>query len=385
LAEARRDVADGQFAEAGRRLSRLSAWWPGQAEVALLLGVCERETGHTDAAVAAWSRISDSSPEAGEAGLRRGEAEMDRGRLDEAEFVFSAALRRDGPRGVDVRHDLMQLFWQEGRLDEARVLIERNWDEYRRALGPDSEPALKNLRAHLSLDLEVYAIGRAQELLDRAGAAAPGDPKVWLGRANLAARTGAYAEARRWLDRYLASRPDDPVAWATVLDLAMATEDLELAGTAVGHLAIAQLPPEHVARARAWFAAHRDDVALERTVLEEHLEREPGDTIAIERLSQLEIRAGRVARAAELRRRKTELDRARVRYADRVASDFKADARELADMAETLGRWFEARAFLTIVVKNHPGDDEARARLARLERERPDPGPGPSSPIIRAS
>ena len=361
LAEARRAVAAGRFVDARPRLARLASLWPGRADVEFSLGVCEQATGHLDDAVAAWSRVPPTSKLAEDAVLKWGEAEMDRGRLVEAEAVFQAALRLPGPRAVEIRHDLMQLFWQQGRLDEARTLIERNWDEYRRTLGPASSEAIANLRAHLSLDLEVYAIDRVQALLDRAGVTAPDDHRVWLARANLAVRSGKFDEARRWLDRCLATRPDDPVVWATVLDLALATDDVGLAEKAAGHLTTAQLPTDRNVHVRAWFAARRGDAELERTILAAHLEHEPCDTVAIERLSELEIQAGQTAHAAQLRRRKTELDRAQRLYSSRVASDFNADARELAGYAETLGRWFEARAFLAI----------RRARIASRRRRHP--------------
>jgi tetratricopeptide (TPR) repeat protein len=376
LAEAQRAVAAGRFAAAQARLARLAAWWPGQAEVELLLGVCEQGTGRTGAAVAAWSRIPPASPLAEEAALKRGEAEMDRGRLAEAEAVFQAALTRPGPRSVEVRHDLMQLFWQQGRLDEARRLIEQNWEAYRRTAGPDSSPAVSYLRAHLSLDLEVYSIDRVQVLLDAAAAAAPTDHRVGLARANLAIRCGKFDEAQRWLEPYLASRTDDPIVWTTALELALADDRLDLAASAVGHLTTAQLPPDRVVHTRAWFAARRGDRELERTILEGYLTRQPGDTVAIERLAQLEICTGRTARASEFRQRKAKLDRARRVYASKVASDFRAHARELGALAETLGRWFEARAFLAIVVKQHPDDDHARALLARLESAQRDPHSG---------
>src|SRR5438045_1556568 len=124
LAEARRAVARGRFADARPRLARLVNWWPSGGEAELLLGVCEQELGRLDAALAAWARIPPTSPLAEEAALRRGEVEMDRGRLAVAEAVFQTALGRPGPRGTEVRHDLVQLLWRQGRIDEARVLIE---------------------------------------------------------------------------------------------------------------------------------------------------------------------------------------------------------------------------------------------------------------------
>jgi tetratricopeptide (TPR) repeat protein len=378
LAEAERAVAARRFAEARQRLVSLKRWWAGHDEVELLFGDCEQAAGRTSAALAAWSRIPPESPLAQEAALRRGEAEMDSGRLAQAEAVFEAALARPGRRAVDVRHDLMQLLWQQGRLDEARVLIEQNWAEYRRVFGPDSSQAITNLRAHLSLDLEVYAIDHVQSAMDRAGAGAPEDHRVWLAQANLAVRSGRLVDARRWLDRCLAARPDDPVAWATALDLALAAHDTGLADDAARHLTTAHITPAKLASVRAYFAAARGDTELERSILENHLSLEPGDTVAIERLSQLEIRAGRSARAAELRDRKTALDRARRLYTHQVASDFTKNARELAGLAETLGRWFEARAFLSIVAKLQPSNDAAPQRLARIERAILEPPRSPS-------
>jgi tetratricopeptide (TPR) repeat protein len=370
LGEARRALAEERFALARQPLARLAAWWPGRGEIELPLGVCEQAAGRIDAAVAAWSRIPTASPLFDEAALKRGEAEMDRGRLAAAEAVFKDALSHPGPRAPEVRHDLMQLFWQEGRLDEARALIERNWDAYGRALGALSAPAITNLRAHLSLDLEVYAVGRVDSLLTAAAAAAPTDERVWLARANLAMRSGKLAEARRWLESCLASRPDDRVVCATALELAMAADDGELAVRAASRLTTADLTPGKVAHTRAWFAARRGDRHLEQMILEDHLTHEPGDAVAIERLAELAISARQFARAAEHRCRKAELDRGRRLYATKVGNDFKADARELAKLADTLGRWFEAAAFLTMVVKLDPGEDKARERLAQLQRTR---------------
>ncbi|MHB1560975.1 MAG: tetratricopeptide repeat protein, partial [Isosphaeraceae bacterium] len=377
LSEARRAVAARRYGEARQRLAGLVTWWPDRGEPELLLGICEQEAGRLDAAVAALSRIPSGCPQAEEGAQRRGEAEMDRGRLSEAERVFREALGRPGRLAVEIRHDLMQLLWQQGRLDEARALIERNWEEYRRTGGAASDPAITNLRAHLSLDLEVYAVGRVRTLLDQAEAAAPDDDRVWLGRANLALRDGKLDEARRWLERCTASRPDDPVVWSTALELAMADDDFELAVKVASHLATADLPAGRLAHVRAWFAARRDDRELERTILEAHLAREPGDTAAIERLAELAILANRPARAAELRHRKTELDRARRLYANRVASDFRVDALELAGLAESLGRRFEDRAILTIAAERHPDDPSTRDWIARLERSLPDTRPDP--------
>ena len=81
LAEASRDYAAGRYEAARGRLAALAAFWPGQADVELLLGLCERAAGRTDAALAAWSRVPTGSALADQAAQLRAETAQDQGRL----------------------------------------------------------------------------------------------------------------------------------------------------------------------------------------------------------------------------------------------------------------------------------------------------------------
>ena len=54
---------------------------------------------------------------------------------------------------------------------------------------------------------------------NQAASLAPDDDRVWLGRANLAIRTGAYDEAKRWLDACLKRRPEDVPVWRAPAEL----------------------------------------------------------------------------------------------------------------------------------------------------------------------
>jgi hypothetical protein len=374
LEAASRDYAAGRYAVARGRLATLETFWPEQAEVALLLGLCERAAGRTDAALAAWSRVPPGSALADQAAQLRAETAQDQGRLAVAEEVLVAALRRGGRHAIELRHSLSQLLGKEGRFDEVRALIEQNWSALCQRDGPASPYAIDSLRSHLSLDLESYAIGKLEAALDEAARRAPDDDRVRLGQAILAARSGRFDAAARGIDACLESRPGDPVVWRASLDLAMAADQPERADRALAHLNEDQVSPDFLLRLRAWLAAHGDDPAAERAAVEALLAYSPGDAAALERLAVLEIRAGRTDRAAAWRARKAALDRARREYSHRLRHDFQAEAAELARLAETLGRRFEARAFWTMLLATQPNHDEARAAMARLGTSEPAPG-----------
>src|SRR6516165_4353502 len=115
LAEASRDYAAGRYEAARGRLAAVAAFWPGQADVELLLGLCERAAGRTDAALAAWSRVPPGSAMADQAAQLRAETAQDQGQFAVAEEVLSAALRRSGPHAIELRHSLGRLLARQGR------------------------------------------------------------------------------------------------------------------------------------------------------------------------------------------------------------------------------------------------------------------------------
>ena len=379
LEDASRDYAAGRYDAARGRLATLEAFWPGRAEVALLLGLCERAAGRPDAALAAWSRVPPGSAMADQAAQLRAETAQDQGRLAVAEAVLVAALRRSGPHAIELRHTLSQLLGKQGRVEEVRTLLEQNWRALCQRDGPASPYAIDSLRSHLSLDLESYSIRKLEAALDEAARRAPDDDRVRLGRAMVALQSGRFDTAARGIDECLQARPGDPVVWRASLELALAADQVDRAHQALAHLNEDQVSPEFLLRLRAWFAAHGDDPAAERAAVERLLEHSPGDTPALERLAVLEIRAGRADRAAVLRVRKAELDRARRDYVHRLRHDFQAEAAELARLAEVLGRRFEARAFWTLLLTTQPDHGEARAAIARLGTSDPAP-PAPARP-----
>jgi hypothetical protein len=128
---------------------------------------------------------------------------------------------------------------------------------------------------------------------------------------------------------------------------------------------------------QVWFAAQAGDTGRERRALEALIQRVPGRLQAVERLAEIELNTGRADRAAQLRKRKAELDRAKTRYEILVArpsTEALRHATEMARLAESLGRSFEARALWSLVLERTPEDPEAGAARERLDRAVPTRG-----------
>src|SRR5947209_20573347 len=85
LARARQEFEARRFATARVRLARLAERRPGDGEVELLLGDCERALGHPDAALAAWGRIPEGVEQASQAALSSGRMALGLGRYRLAE------------------------------------------------------------------------------------------------------------------------------------------------------------------------------------------------------------------------------------------------------------------------------------------------------------
>ena len=93
----------------------------------------------------------------------------------------------------------------------------------------------------------------------------------------------------------------------------------------------------------------------ERRELEHLLAADPADLTALDRLAQLAEKDGQPAQAAELRRRKAEIDGFAARYEKlHERKQPIRDAVEMASLAEQLGRRFEARGFLTVAISETP-------------------------------
>ena len=267
---------------------------------------------------------------------------------------------------------LARLWRHEGRFDEVRRLLR---DEWARAADPS-----RTLRDLWMLDAEPVPIEMVRGVLDKAAGQAPDDDRVWLGRANLATWSGRFEEADRWLKACLERRPRDPAVWRARLDWARAAGRVDVAEQALSHLPADRLDPVEALELRAWFAAAtgrpRGRAPCPGTLDRGGPRRRPAPGAA--RDPRLRSRRCRTAPAnsAGARPRSTGPRKATARL---LAIDVTTiNLRTVARLAESLGRWFEARGWWSLVLRRAPDDREARAALDRLAR-RADPRPrGPS-------
>ena len=266
-------------------------------------------------------------------------------------------------------------------------MLEADWHAVIREHPPRTTEALEALRAHIVQGLFPVPVQKHKGILARAAERSPGDDRVWLGQANLATRAGRFSEAEPLLEACLRRRPEDPAVWMARLEWAMADDRVDQARSALSHLRDDHLAEARVWKILAWFAARRGDDDAGRRAWDRVVEADPGDLAALERLAELALKLGETPRAERLRRRKAELDRALNRYLDLFwltrRSDLARHAPEMARLAESLGRRFEARGFLTAILWHDPSDLEAREGLARLDRAEP-PGRRPASRTLAA-
>ena len=360
LALARHEFAARRFAAARVRLARLAERRPGEGEVELLLGECERMLGHPDAALAAWGGIADGAEHRPRAALSSGRLALGLGRYRLGE----ACLLRASQAGDDIADEawrlLEWLYLMTGRRDEHRAILQARAE---RAADPS-----KTLRALWSADRDAYPVDAITVALAKARQAAPTDDLVWLASADLASRTGRFDEAGAWLDRCERARPDDPAVWRGRLEWAKAAGRPDEVRRAVARLPASGIPPPTMLTTRAWLAARDGERDSERLALEAILALEPANDAALERLADLAAQAGEPGKVAELRRRKAEMDAARDHYKRLInLPEMAPHAAEFARTAEVIGRWFDAMCWWAVAARRDPSvADEARAAIARL-------------------
>jgi thioredoxin-like negative regulator of GroEL len=371
MEEIESEVVVGRYAIACRNLDKLSSWKADpNGEIVYLLGSCELARGRNQAAGEAWARVPPGSTFSEKAIEGRMHLLQASGKLADAERLVRDAAQ-------DPRNDrtallvlLAPLYSKLGRITEGERLIEDRW-EHLNAMGDGAlEPAIKLVLQHIEFTLKPTPVEAIRGFLDRASKLAPDDDRVWLGRANLAIRTGDYDEAERWLDACQAHRPDDVPVWHARLNLGMATNRIDVVTQALTHIPAAHTDPAPSHRLSVWLAFHRGDIDTERRELELLVAADPTDFAALGRLAGLAGNEGKPARAADLSRVKAEIDRLLARYRDLHGRQqpFR-DAPELARLAEQLGRRFEARAFLTIALSEDPARTDLRRNLERLSKK----------------
>jgi len=280
---------------------------------------------------------------------------LDNGLFSKAEQVVLDAA-------ADPRNDrtalmllLVPMYVDLGRAEEASPFIERRWEELEVLGEGDDEPAIKLLRQHLAVTLKPPLVDKVRRILDEAGKRVPEDDRIWLGRVNLALRMGDLDEARRWLDACLSKRPRDFAVWRARLEWAMAAGRIEIVEEAVKDPRLKDTPPALRHRLRAWSARHHGDLTSERLELERLTSIVPGELKAVERLSEIAKELGQLELSTELLRKKAIIAERQDRYMKLYERKQPLrDAESMAQLAEQLGKTFEARGFQTIAAAQSP-------------------------------
>ncbi len=138
---------------------------------------------------------------------------MSAGDLPTPSGSFDNALQDPGLEGSDLPILLGPVYCRQGRLEEAKRLVEARWIHLRDQGEGASEKALNLVRLYIELDRKPYPVELIRSVLGEANRLAPEDDRVWLGKAQLAIRTQAYDEAARWLDDCSKRRPNDAAVW----------------------------------------------------------------------------------------------------------------------------------------------------------------------------
>lgn len=354
LIKARGEVRSGKWREATTTLGRLSWISFGESNERLYLqGLCEFSSGHAADGLLTWNKLQPGNSFCDEAALKAGEWLEGQAQLSKAEQIYRRALGTQGPRTSEVRHALLQLLWQEGRLEEIRPLIRENWAETERKFGVDASQTIANLRAHLSVDLEVFPIDHVRRKLDTLAAKGTQDSGIAISLANISLLAGRQDEERSWISRLNELRSDDPAILRTLFRHALAHQETDVLNRIAPAIRKLEIPPEELIQYFNALAGNRENASIQIEMLEKYMAKKPGDTSTLETLSEKLIRAGDRQKAAEYREKRRDLDMNRRNYGNKVASDFKSNAAEMAQMAEKLGRWFEASAFYAMLAKQN--------------------------------
>lgn len=366
LADVQLDLQQARHAVANRELIELLKRKPDCDQAIYLLGVCQKARGDFDLAFQTWGRVRPGTPFTVPAILERGMMLATAGRWADAERLAKNALDDSRIEPAGLRWFLAPIYWREGRREEARRVLKANWDDLDFTREGTLDQAVKLVRTYAEWSLRPPPIEEIRGILDQAGAHAPDDERVWLGRANLAIRTGSLDEAARWIDACLRRGPDDPAVWRARLGWAVKAGDAAMALTAASRLPAGSQSPTFSAALDAWFAADRGDAAAERSALKRLIHIDPDQPAVIDRLTALNPSEADLPVKAEL-------ETLRARY--RVLLDRNQpgrDAPELARLAERLGRWFEAQAFWTIAKATDWSVPDLPGVIAQLKsRERP--------------
>lgn len=331
----------------------------GSTLLSYLKGECHLMTGRTDIAIEIWNSIRHNPILFQKSILKLGEMLENQGRLADAEYQYRQAMDGENREAIDIRHSLIQLLWLEGRLAEASELVETNWHSNFRDLGPLDGSTLANLRAHLSLDFEVYPIDHVRKRLEAISRKQPDDLGVRLAMVNLMLRNGEYDQASQLFSKIEAAGFPELQQAISRTGLAIDQQKSAKLNLSDDKYKFISLDRPTAINLIARNLGTQSGSASLQQLLADCLLLHPSNIETIENLSESLIASGNREKAAQLRNSRQSLDQTRRDYANLVGSDLRINPEKMAAMAASLGRWFEAFAFSTMMHDQNPGPDSA--------------------------
>lgn len=240
-------IARGRLDEAERALERRLRWSSHDGDARMKLARLLVKRGENVAGARELHRVPFWWPSKGEASFLEGETFKLVNRAKEAEAAWKACIADDPLHPVPPRmfhgaaKDLVTLYLLEGRIDEARQVLWRAYDE----ATPEERPGVLATRVRLELERIDHneAAGRLREYL----AADPEDHEVTRALAVEEHAIGDEDSATRDIEACLRRRPDEPTTWRAWLEILNDRGDVEGFRSA-----IARLPSTTDGDARVW-------------------------------------------------------------------------------------------------------------------------------------
>jgi hypothetical protein len=158
----------------------------------------------------------------------------------------------------------------------------------------------------------------------------------------------------------------------------MAAGRVDVVREALVHLPACESTSADIYLIEAWLAKNQGDRVDERHALDRLVAAHPSNLTALKWLAELARHDGHAERSAEIEHRKAEIDLLNSRYRKLFDRNQPIrDAAEMGQLADRLGRPFEARVFLSVAAAASLNRDVANRSLESLRRH--------SSPVAQTT
>ncbi len=263
------EMANGRFGIAARELNKLLEQIAAAARRRFCWDGVNRNGADSRPPARLWPGSAPGSELSHKAILARMRLFHDQGQFAAAEQLINEAARdpreRQPARASAARADLQPARPRSMKRNGCSKRGGTNCNE--RGEGA-SERAIDQVRMHIELDFKPNPVAKVRAYLDQAYTLAPDDDRVWLGRANLAIRTGDLDEASAGSIACLKRRPDDVAGLVRLASPWHRVQPDRACESGPEQLAGRRSTQAQIHRLGAWLCARRGDAESERQELE---------------------------------------------------------------------------------------------------------------------